>query len=138
SAQIDRKTVNKLAPGRNWEAWPRYEAAAAGLRNYWYPVKWSNEVADKPVPVRLCGVGIMLVRDADGQVRALKDRCPHRGVRLSQGSCEFRDTISCPYHGWTFRLSDGELVAVITDGPESSMCGQVAVQTYETEERLGL
>lgn len=31
----------KYAPGRNWEAWPEYEAAASGLENFWYPVMWT-------------------------------------------------------------------------------------------------
>lgn len=135
---LDRKQRRKLAKGRNWDAWPRYDDAASGLRNYWYPVRWATEVTDKPQEVLLCGVKIVLVRDSAGKAHALNNRCPHRGVRLSEGSCEFKDTISCPYHGWTFRLSDGELVAVITDGPDSSMCGNVAVQTYDVEERLGL
>ena len=139
SSAIDRKQAKKFAKGRNWEAWPAYDAADEGLRNYWYPVKWSTEITDKePVPVRLCGLNLMLMREGNGTVRALHNRCPHRGVKLSEGIQEFPDTISCPYHGWTFRLSDGELAAVITDGPESSICGQIAVQTFATEERLGL
>lgn len=139
STDQNRVSFRKFAKGRGWEAWPEYEAAAAGLRNYWYPVKWSNEVGDKkPVPVRVCGLNLMLMRDSSGAVRALHNRCPHRGVKLSEGIQEFPDTISCPYHGWTFRLADGELAAVITDGPDSSVCGQVAVQAFDVEERLGL
>jgi phenylpropionate dioxygenase-like ring-hydroxylating dioxygenase large terminal subunit len=36
------------------------------------------------------------------------------------------------YHGWTYALDDGQLVAVITDGPDSPICGKatVAVKTY--------
>jgi phenylpropionate dioxygenase-like ring-hydroxylating dioxygenase large terminal subunit len=78
------------------------------------------------------------MRDADDRVRALNDRCPHRGVPLSMGKEEFPGTVSCPYHGWTFSLTDGELVAVITDGPDSPMCGKAAVATYPCEERIGL
>lgn len=134
----DRQAAKKLALGRDWAAWPAYESAEAGLKNYWYPVAWASEIAKKPVPVRLCGMNLLLMRDEDGSVRALHDRCPHRGVKLSQGIQEFPGTVSCPYHGWTYRLSDGELVAVITDGPDSLMCGKVAVRTFPTGERLGL
>ena len=56
-----------------------------------------------------------------------RDRCPHRGVPLSLGKEEFPGTLTCAYHGWTYRLSDGELVAVITDGPDSPICGKVRV-----------
>jgi phenylpropionate dioxygenase-like ring-hydroxylating dioxygenase large terminal subunit len=128
----------KHAPGRGWEAWPAYEAAVTGLENYWYPALWASEVGRTPRAVKLCGRNIMVMREPGGAARALSDRCPHRGVRLSLGKEEFPGTISCPYHGWTYRLSDGECVAVITDGPDSRMCGAVTVKTYPTEERLGL
>ncbi len=122
----------------DWSDWPIYEQAELGLRNYWYPVEWSAEVGRKPVAVTVCGESLMLQRDEDGVVHALHDRCPHRGVKLSEGKEEFPGTVTCPYHAWTFRLSDGELVAVITDGPDSPMCGRVAVQTYPAAEAVGL
>jgi phenylpropionate dioxygenase-like ring-hydroxylating dioxygenase large terminal subunit len=131
----DRKHATGKA---DWSSWPTYDAAAAGLRDYWYPVQWSSEVRDEPQAIQVCGERLMIQRDATGAVHALHDRCPHRGVRLSQGTREFPDTVSCPYHGWTYRLSDGELVAVITDGPDSPMCGKVAVRTYPCAERIGL
>ncbi|MFD0689196.1 Rieske 2Fe-2S domain-containing protein [Actinomadura fibrosa] len=125
-------------PGRqDWSTWPEYDAAAAGFRGYWYPVTWSSHVTGKPIAVTLCGEKIALVRDA-GKVHALHDRCPHRGIPLSLGDQQFPGTLSCVYHGWTFRLGDGELCAVITDGPDSRICGKVRVQTYPVEERLGM
>lgn len=132
------KQARKYDQGRTWDAWPVYEAAESGLLDYWYPVAWAAEVGSKPVPVRVCAVNIMLMRGEDGSVKALRDRCPHRGVKLSQGIQEFPDTISCPYHGWTYNLTTGDLVAVITDGPDSRMCGTVAVKTFAVEERVGL
>jgi phenylpropionate dioxygenase-like ring-hydroxylating dioxygenase large terminal subunit len=51
---------------------------------------------------------------------------------------EFPGTWTCCYHGWTFDLATGTLVAAITDGPDSPICGKVAVRTYPVEERLGL
>ena len=133
-----REKAKKTRLGRGWEPWPEYEAAAEGLKDYWYPVIWAVSVKKRPVTVRLCGKDLMLQRDEDGIVRALHDRCAHRGVKLSLGKQWFPGTISCPYHGWTYRLKDGELVAVITDGPDSLMCGKAAVQSYPTEERIGL
>ena len=128
----------KYDRGRDWQRWPTYEKVARGLPNYWYPVQWASAVTSRPQPIRLRGENIVLVRDHAGEVFALEDRCPHRGVPLSGGSMEFPGTISCPYHGWTYRLKDGDLCAVITDGPESAMCGKVAVRTYPCAERLGL
>jgi len=122
----------------DWSAWPIYDGADAGLRNYWYPVQWSSQVKNEPQQIEVCGEKVMIMRNADGDVRGLHDRCPHRGVALSEGQEEFPGTVSCAYHGWTFDLDDGELVAVITDGPDSPMCGKVAVKTYPVEERIGL
>lgn len=115
-----------------------YDAAASGLRDYWYPVEWSNRVRRSPTGVKLLDTEIVLQRDASGAVHALRDRCPHRGVKLSLGTEEFPDHVTCPYHGWTFRLADGELAAVITDGPDSPMCGKARVETFPCTEAVGL
>jgi phenylpropionate dioxygenase-like ring-hydroxylating dioxygenase large terminal subunit len=116
--------------------WPRYEAAALGFRNYWYPVLESRKLRRRPRAVTLCGDKIVLVRER-GAVHALKDRCPHRGVPLSAGRREFAGCITCRYHGWTFDLASGELMAALTDGPDSPICGQreVRVRTYPCVER---
>jgi phenylpropionate dioxygenase-like ring-hydroxylating dioxygenase large terminal subunit len=118
---------------------PRYEAANRGFRNYWYPVVESRRLKRAPMAVQVAGEKIVLVRDGD-KVRALHDRCPHRGVPLSAGRQEFPGTISCIYHGWTYRLADGALVAALTDGPDSPICGKagVRVKTYPVENRAGV
>lgn len=126
------------APGRqDWSTWPQYDAAATGFRGYWYPVDWSSRITGRPTAHQLCGEKIVLLRDR-GTVHALHDRCPHRGVPLSEGDQQFPGTLSCAYHGWTFGLEDGRLNAVITDGPDSPICGKVRVTTYPVAERLGM
>jgi nitrite reductase/ring-hydroxylating ferredoxin subunit len=127
------------APGRqDWSTWPQYEASANGLPGrYWYPVMWSSALTGKPVSIEIAKRKVMLIRDGKS-IAALHDRCPHRGVPLSLGSREFPGTLSCPYHGWTFDLKSGQLCAVITDGPDSPLCGKVAVQRFPVAERLGL
>ena len=116
-ARRKRGDAAKKATGRaDWTSWPAYDAAANGLRNYWYPVYWSAELGRKPVGVRVFGENVVLQRGDDGKAYGLHDRCLHRGVPLSMGKEEFPNTITCPYHAWTFDLRNGELVAVITDG----------------------
>jgi phenylpropionate dioxygenase-like ring-hydroxylating dioxygenase large terminal subunit len=126
---------------QDWATWPRYEAATTGFREYWYPVIWSRKVRERkhPIQVKVLGQKIMLRRES-GRVFALHDRCPHRGVPLSHpmATQEFDGTWSCCYHGWTFDLDSGKLVAAITDGPESPICGKVFVRTYPVHEHLGL
>jgi phenylpropionate dioxygenase-like ring-hydroxylating dioxygenase large terminal subunit len=137
----EARTVGFDAGRQDWSTWPRYEAATLGFREYWYPVTWSRKVREgrHPIQVKLLGEKIMLRREG-GTVRALHDRCPHRGVPLSHpmGTQEFPGTWTCCYHGWTFDLESGKLVAAITDGPDSPICGKVYVRTYPTREQLGL
>nr|WP_306317163.1 MULTISPECIES: aromatic ring-hydroxylating dioxygenase subunit alpha [unclassified Streptomyces] len=115
-----------------------YNSAELGFRDYWYPVQWAGQITEKPVQITLLGEKIMLARDDKGVVRALHDRCPHRGVPLSLGRPQYPGTVSCAYHGWTFDLESGKLRAVLTDGPDSPICGKLAVRSYPVAERLGL
>lgn len=136
-----RRSRQGALPGRqDWASWPHYQAAAAGFRGYWYPVAYGSHITGKPTQITLLGEKIVLVRDGgrNGTVYALKDRCPHRGVPLSEGNQQFPGTISCPYHGWTFDLASGDLKAAITDGPASPICGKVTQPTYAVAERLGM
>jgi phenylpropionate dioxygenase-like ring-hydroxylating dioxygenase large terminal subunit len=121
------------------EIYPRYNAAVTGFRNYWYPVLFSHQLGKQPVSLTVCGEKIGFFRDR-GQPRALHNRCPHRGVPLTLGRKEFPGTITCAYHGWTYDLTNGQLVGVLTDGPDSPICGKatVAVKAYPVEERAGL
>jgi salicylate 5-hydroxylase large subunit len=62
-----------------------------------------TKVGDKPV---------IFLRDDEGQVRVVVNRCAHRGVqfcyeRHGKGKTEF----ICPYHQWTYNLK-GETIAV--------------------------
>jgi phenylpropionate dioxygenase-like ring-hydroxylating dioxygenase large terminal subunit len=117
--------------------WPRYRRAALGFREHWYPVMWSSRLRSKPVGMTLLGEDIVFVRQG-GAVYALHDRCPHRGIPLSMGKREFPGTISCIYHGWTYELASGRLVAALTDGPDSPIVGKVRVRTYPATERKSL
>jgi nitrite reductase (NADH) small subunit len=42
----------------------------------------------------------------EGQFYAIDDMCPHAGASLSGGHVE-NGMVTCPWHAWRFRLSDG-------------------------------
>lgn len=127
--------VTGVKPGVS--RYPRYDAAALGFEHYWYPVMRSSDLKpNKPVALTLFGTPIMFYRD-QGRAYAMHDRCPHRGIKISIGKQEFPGTFSCRYHGWTFDLENGKVVAALTDGPDSKVCGKAGVRTYPLEERAG-
>jgi phenylpropionate dioxygenase-like ring-hydroxylating dioxygenase large terminal subunit len=119
---------------------PLYDALPLGFRNYWYPIAFASTLKRRPVRVMLCGDEVVLVRGQNDRPRALEDRCAHRGIPLSAGRVEFPGTISCAYHGWTYSTTTGDLVAVLTDGPDSPIAASKGprVRTYPVEERAGL
>jgi Rieske 2Fe-2S family protein len=58
------------------------------------------------------GESLIVVRGADGAVRAFFNVCRHRGTRLCSASGgRFAGSISCPYHAWTYDLDGSLLVA---------------------------
>ena len=49
-----------------------------------------------------------------GTIYAIDDICPHMGASLGSGAvCE--GIVSCPWHGWRFRVTDGTWA----DAPQS-------------------
>ena len=64
------------------------------------PILGSRRVA------RAGSTDVAIFRNADDEVFALLDRCPHRGGPLSQGIV-FGRSVACPLHNWTIGLDDG-------------------------------
>ena len=52
------------------------------------------------------GKVIAIFRNAEDQVFALQDKCPHKGGPLSQGIV-FGESVACPLHNWCIGLDDG-------------------------------
>jgi nitrite reductase (NADH) small subunit len=52
------------------------------------------------------GAAVAVFRNADDEVFALLDRCPHKGGPLSQGIV-FGRHVACPLHNWSIGLEDG-------------------------------
>jgi len=53
----------------------------------------------------------IVVRDEEGQLRALLDICRHRGMQICRAESGNASHFRCPYHGWTYR-NDGSLIGV--------------------------
>src|SRR5260370_24986356 len=73
-----------------------------GLRNYWYPVLQSEELpVGKPVSLMALGEPLVAWRDAQGKPCVVRDRCPHRSIKLSVGRV-FDGNLQCILHGLRF------------------------------------
>jgi nitrite reductase (NADH) small subunit len=68
---------------------------------------------------------IAVFRNAEDEVFALRDKCPHKGGPLSQGIV-FGRHVACPLHNWTIRLEDGNAVA-----PDIGCAGRYPVKVED-------
>jgi nitrite reductase/ring-hydroxylating ferredoxin subunit/uncharacterized membrane protein len=100
----------------------------------WTPVLQEAELQEgQPHRVEVEGVPIMVVRDG-GSVRALADRCAHRGGPLSEG--EISDgCVTCPWHGSVFRLEDGSVERGPAAYPQPALDARVSGGRVEVRAR---
>ncbi len=52
------------------------------------------------------GDRLIAVFHEQGQFQAIDDTCPHMGASLGAGCLE-NGVVTCPWHGWRFRVADG-------------------------------
>lgn len=138
--------VGDIVPKTKWEP---YLEAELGFRNHWYPAFFGGELGEAD---RSAGLGEpvaqvrsevilgerILFRRINGVVRAIADQCLHKGVPLSRKpECYAAGTITCWYHGFTYDMSSGLVVDIVSD-PESRLIGKTRIKTYPVEERQGL
>ena len=112
------------------------EGLPLGLRNYWYPVLQSEELPqDRPVGVMALGEALAVWRDASGRACAVRDRCPHRSIKLSVGRILDGD-LQCILHGLRF---DGRgACSLIPWEPEHTRHhDNLAITSYPVEELGG-
>ena len=54
---------------------------------------------------------VIMVRDKDGAIHVVENRCAHRGMRFCRARSGNRSDFVCPYHQWSYNLK-GELQGV--------------------------
>ena len=116
---------------------PSAEPANAPLREAWYYAAPGRALRRGQVTARIMlGESVLVGRDRDGAVFALRNVCPHRGMPLDEGRFDGSE-IECCYHGWRFRPS-GECVAIpsLVTGQGFDL-RQVAVARYPATELQG-
>ena len=118
--------------------YPRYDSRRSRLRQLLVP----GDVLAEPAPAAGRAHPVRRARHVLSRprprLRPARSLPASRHPAVGRAHQEFPGTFSCRYHGWTFDLETGSLVAALTDGPGSPLCGKVAVRTYPVEERAGL
>jgi renierapurpurin 18,18'-hydroxylase len=104
--------------------------------DYWYPVEWGYRLKSGEVmPVSIWQQAIAVYRDEQGQLHALEDACPHRGVALHKGEVHGQN-IACRYHGWQFN-GKGDCVNIpYLPAGQKLPCAQA--RSYPIQEKYGL
>lgn len=67
------------------------------------------------VTTDLAGLPVLVVRGRDGQARAFRNICRHRGATVAEEPCGRRLSFACPYHGWVYD-TEGHLMAIPEHG----------------------
>jgi renierapurpurin 18,18'-hydroxylase len=104
--------------------------------NYWYAVAWAKDVKPQAIlPIQIWHQEIALYRDRQGQIQAVEDSCPHKGVAIHKGEVK-GDRIVCRYHGWEFDTTGA--CAHIPYFPPTQKLPRACLRCYPVRERYGL
>lgn len=108
------------------------------LKNVWYVGLPSSELTiNKAQARKILNEPIVFYRDSKGQVAAMRDICPHRGIPLSYGRV-VNDQLECPYHGWKFDCT-GTCTEIPSLVPEQELNpNKIKVRSYPVHEAQGL
>ncbi len=104
--------------------------------NHWYAVSWADQLQPgKILAIKIWQQAIAVYRDQTGEVHALEDACPHKGVALHKGQVQGCN-LACAYHGWEFN-HQGECVN-IPYLPDSQKLPKAQAQSYPVQEQYNL
>lgn len=116
----------------------RHTAELAMLRRHPALVAHSSDLPTEGsfITRSLWGVPIIVSRDGHG-VHAVVNACAHRGATLMHEPCGTARVLSCPFHGWSYRL-DGSLRSISERERFGEAPDGVGLEMLACEERHGL
>ncbi|MFO1270447.1 MAG: aromatic ring-hydroxylating dioxygenase subunit alpha [Rubrivivax sp.] len=91
--------------------------------NTWNFVGHASQVpnAGDYAAVTLAGQPLLMVRQPDGSVRVLHNRCAHKGAQIASDGCGHAGKFfRCPYHAWTYKLDGSPLAVPMKNGYEGT------------------
>ena len=107
------------------------------LRRYWWPIGFSELVAEKqsPTKVRLLSEDFVLFRNGAGHLGLLELHCSHRGTSLEFGRVEDQG-IRCCYHGWLYDTA-GRCLEQPAEPADSTFKERIRHPSYKVREIAG-
>ena len=107
------------------------------LRNLWYYALPAGRLAaGKMTGKILLGEPILFARRTNGEVFAMRDICPHRGMPLSYGQFDGEE-VECCYHGWKFDQAGICTCIPSLTGSERVDPANIKVRSYPVREQQG-
>ncbi|MCA0273379.1 MAG: aromatic ring-hydroxylating dioxygenase subunit alpha [Proteobacteria bacterium] len=91
--------------------WYAREMATLWSRQWVCAGRMSDLTAGTMRPVQVGPASVILLRLADGTLRAYHNTCRHRGAELCAGEKAAGKLVTCPYHAWAYAADDGRLVS---------------------------
>jgi phenylpropionate dioxygenase-like ring-hydroxylating dioxygenase large terminal subunit len=95
--------------------------------NTWNYVGHASQVPQPGdyVTVQIAGRPLLMVRQHDGGIRVLHNRCAHKGAQLVTAPAGNAGRIlRCPYHSWTYRLDGSPLGVPMKQAYEGTRLAQ--------------
>ena len=104
--------------------------------NRWFAIACGTEVPRRHIGHHLLlGQELAVWRSDSGAINAWENRCPHRGVRLTLGTCEGEE-LRCQYHAWRFASLTGQCT-MIPAHPGQKPASTMRARTFAVAERDG-
>jgi phenylpropionate dioxygenase-like ring-hydroxylating dioxygenase large terminal subunit len=94
----------------HYSKFPRLDTSNNKGQLTWYPIGFANDFGKNPKQITIQDVNYIVWKDK-ANYYGMRDVCSHQGSSFMLGkTC--KNTISCPYHGYIFDGSNGELVQI--------------------------
>jgi len=108
------------------------------LRQYWWPVAFSQDAKAKgaPLKIKLLGEEFVLFRDGRERLGVMALHCSHRGTSLEYGRVE-ENGLRCCYHGWLYDVR-GNCLEQPAEPADSTFKERVKHPAYEAQDAGGL
>ena len=108
--ELKKINDNKNVTYYHYNIFPRLEYPNDKGQLTWYPIGFSKDFGIKPRQVTIRDTNYVVWKDKLVYY-GIRDCCSHQGSSFFLGeTC--KNTISCPYHGYIFDGSNGELVKI--------------------------